>query len=165
MVGAGLKSLIKFLPGFVLFIESEMTESGLVVRVCQPGPLGLLLAELGEKVDLRRSLLERIVSGFHKVPENFFYIFVLAEFPERNRLVVSLDALRSFGRRFRPELLSLLFIAQRIISCCYPVGNFRIAAAASGSRRSKIFGKLYRRLIVGKSFFVPTSGEVFMATQ
>ena len=57
MVGAGFKSLIKFLPGLVLFIESQVTESCRVVRIRQPGPLGLLLAELGEKIDLRRSLL------------------------------------------------------------------------------------------------------------
>ena len=58
----------------------------------QPGPLGLLLAELGEKVDLRGRSLQSFVSGFHKVPEYFFDILVLAEFTERKCLVVSLDA-------------------------------------------------------------------------
>jgi hypothetical protein len=79
MVGAGLKSLIKFLPGLVLFIESEVTEPGHVVRICQPGSLGLLLAELGEEINLRRSSLQRLVSGFYKVLKDFFYVLFLAE--------------------------------------------------------------------------------------
>jgi len=62
VVWADVKCLFKFLPGLILIIEPKVTESGHIVRVGQPGPLGLLLAELGEKIYLRRRLLQSLVS-------------------------------------------------------------------------------------------------------
>ena len=89
VIGTDLDSLGQFLPGLLLVNEPKVAESGDVVRPGQSGPLGLLLPELGEKVNLR-TLFECLVSGTNEILENFPGFAVLSEFAERKCLVVEL---------------------------------------------------------------------------